>query len=90
MQIEALEVTVMEQAIEAYRSITAAEEFQKLNRLRSVARHNEEAAKDEARRDEREKWQLVIVEKDARIAEKDARIAELEEQLAKMRGKRNE
>ena len=32
-QIEALEVPIMEQAIEAYRSITAASEFREMERL---------------------------------------------------------
>ena len=34
----------MKQAIEAYRHITATDEFRELERLRSRARHNEAAA----------------------------------------------
>jgi predicted transposase/invertase (TIGR01784 family) len=101
-QIEALEVTVMEQAINAYHSITASEEFQRLERMRFDARCNEASALGNARREEREKWQGVIAErdnriaekdsriaeKDSRIAEKDSRIAELEAQIAKIVGSR--
>jgi predicted transposase/invertase (TIGR01784 family) len=90
-QIESLEVTVMQQAIKAYRSITATEEFRNLERMRFDAACNEASALGNARREEREKWQGVvaekdtrIAEKDTRIAEKDTRIAELEEQLAKL------
>jgi len=43
-RIEALEVPIMEQAIEAYRSITAAAEFREIERLRSKARHDEAQA----------------------------------------------
>jgi predicted transposase/invertase (TIGR01784 family) len=102
-RIEATEVTVMTQAIEAYRSITATEEFQRLERMRFDAACNEASALGNARREEREKWQGVvaglqdtvaekdtrIAEKDTRIAEKDTRIAELEAQIAKL-GKNNE
>ncbi|MDR1579913.1 MAG: Rpn family recombination-promoting nuclease/putative transposase [Synergistaceae bacterium] len=71
-QIEALGVPIMNQAIEAYRSITVTEEFRTLERMRTDARHNEAAALQNARREgqreEREKWQEVIVGKDAEIA----------------------
>ena len=43
-QIEALGVPVMEEAIVAYRSITAAPEFREMERLRSKARHDEAQA----------------------------------------------
>ena len=55
----------MEQAIGAYRTVTATDEFKELERLRSRARHNEASALGHARREgiaigaeqEREKWQ---------------------------------
>ena len=75
-QIEALGVTVMKQAIEAYRHITATDEFKELERLRSRARHNEAAALRHAAEIEREKWQNVVAGKDAEIAELRARLGE--------------
>jgi len=58
-----------------------------LERLRSRARHNEASALGHARREEREKWQDVIKEKDEshaiELANKDAEIARLREQLDK-------
>jgi len=65
--------------------ITASPEFRQLERMRSDARHNEASALNHARQQEREKWQTVVADKDARLADKDAenerlrlRIAELE------------
>ncbi|MDR0570185.1 MAG: Rpn family recombination-promoting nuclease/putative transposase [Clostridiales Family XIII bacterium] len=43
-QIEEMGAPVMEQAIGAYRRVTATEEFKEMERLRSRARHNEAAA----------------------------------------------
>jgi predicted transposase/invertase (TIGR01784 family) len=77
-QIKALEVKVMEQAIEAYRSITATEEFRRLERMRFDARCNEASALHNARCEEREKWQGVVAEKDTRIAQLEAQIAQYE------------
>jgi hypothetical protein len=42
--IKAMEVPEMEQAINAYRKITATAEFRELERMRSYARHNEASA----------------------------------------------
>jgi vacuolar-type H+-ATPase subunit E/Vma4 len=81
-RIEASEVTVMEQAIKAYRNITATEEFRTLERMRSDARHNEASALGNARREgyreAEEKLQGVIAEKDTRIAQLEAQIAKYE------------
>ena len=52
-QIEALGVSVMEEAIVAYRSITAAPEFREMERLRSKARHDEAQALWNERRKEK-------------------------------------
>ena len=82
-EIETLEVPIMEQAINAYRSITAADEFKEIERLRSLARHNEASALGHARREERAKWQAVIAQKDAVVAQKNAEIARLRAQLGK-------
>jgi predicted transposase/invertase (TIGR01784 family) len=51
--IESMEVPVMEQAIRAYHQITADSEFQEMERLRELARHNEAAALRHARDEER-------------------------------------
>jgi len=92
-EIEAMEVDVMTQAIGAYRKTTATAEFKELERLRSLARHNEASALGHARREEAKKWQgvvaEVVAEKEREIAEavaameakKDAQIAELLAQL---------
>ena len=84
----------MEQAVKAYRHVTATDEFKNLERMRFDAACIEASALGNARRQEREKWQGVVAEKDARIANKDARIAnkdariaELEKQLAENQSK---
>ncbi|MCL2252371.1 MAG: hypothetical protein FWC12_10740, partial [Treponema sp.] len=40
-KIKSLEVEIMEKAINAYNTITVSPEFKELERLRSIARHNE-------------------------------------------------
>ena len=84
-QIEDLGVPVMEQAINAYRNITATEEFRQMERMRSRARSNEAAALRHARTEgaeaEREKWQGVVAEKDTALAEQAALIMELRKQI---------
>jgi hypothetical protein len=71
----------MTQANGAYRSITSTDEFKELERLRSLARHNEASALANARREatetERAKWQGVVEDNRATIAEQAALIAEL-------------
>jgi flagellar biosynthesis/type III secretory pathway protein FliH len=47
-RIEALEVPEMEQAIGAYRTITATADFKELERLRERARHDEASALENA------------------------------------------
>jgi len=93
-QIEELRVPIMEQAIETYRRVSAANEFKELERLRSLARHNEASALAHARRVEREKWQGVVADKDAALAEqaaalavKDAALAEQAALIAELRAK---
>jgi len=76
--LERLEVPFVEQAITAYRSIIATDEFKELERLRELAQHNEASALANARQEERQKWQAIMaVEKTANqaaLAEKDATI----------------
>jgi len=94
-QIEALGVSIMDQAISAYRHVSATDEFKEIERLRSLARHNEAAALGHARREaekaEREKWQIVVAEKDVEnkvaLAEKDAENEMLRRQIAELQAK---
>jgi predicted transposase/invertase (TIGR01784 family) len=67
-KIAALEVPVMNQAINAYNRITVSAEFLEKERLREKARHDEAQALYNAARIEREKWQGVVADKDAEIA----------------------
>ena len=81
-KIEEMEVPVMKQVINAYRNVTATDEFKEIERLRSRARHNEASALSHARNEERAKWQGLVAEKDASLAEKDASLAEKDASLA--------
>jgi predicted transposase/invertase (TIGR01784 family) len=69
---------VMSQAVQAYRGITATDEFKHLEILRARTRHDEAQALRNAERKRDEHWQGVVADV---VAEKDARIAELEAQL---------
>jgi predicted transposase/invertase (TIGR01784 family) len=80
-QIEEMEVSVMQQAIKAYRSITVTPEFREKERLYAKARHDEAQALFHARQEEAEKWQGVVADKDAALADKDAEIARLRAML---------
>jgi predicted transposase/invertase (TIGR01784 family) len=80
-KIEGMGVSVMKEAIGAYRQVTATDEFREIERLRSRARHNEASAIGHAVDVEREKWQGVIAGKDTTIAEQAALIAKLQERL---------
>ena len=90
-KIEETGVPFMVQAIEAFRSISASEEFRELERLREKTRNNERAALAYARRkgkdegriegriEERQVWQGVVAEKDAAHADEVSRLlAEIE------------
>ena len=84
-KIKALEVAAMEKAINAYNTVTVSPEFRELERLRSLARHNEASAlryaRDEGKLEERKKWQGVVANKESVISDKDAEIARLKAQL---------
>jgi uncharacterized protein YbjQ (UPF0145 family) len=88
-RIEEMGVPVMKQAIGAYRSVTATEEFRALERMRSDARHNEASALANARREAADetdaKWQGVVAEKDAALVKKDAALAEKDAEIARLR-----
>jgi len=87
----------MEQAIGAFRSITATPEFREMERLRSKARHDEAQALYRARlegaregaRESDEKWRGVVAEKDEKwqsvVAEKDAVLADRTSEIERLR-----
>jgi hypothetical protein len=66
----------VKQAIDAYHEIIASPEFLEIERIRSIARYEEEVAlrqarmegEVEGRAEEREIWQNVVANKDAEIA----------------------
>ena len=81
-KIESLEVPIMSEAVQAYRHISSSPEFRERERLRSKARHDEAQALYNAERREREKWQVVVANKDAALANKDAALADKDAALA--------
>jgi hypothetical protein len=78
-------LAAVKQAINAYRSITATNEFKEIERLRSLARHNEASALGHARRVERAKWQAVVAQKDATLAQRDAALAQKDAEIERLR-----
>jgi predicted transposase/invertase (TIGR01784 family) len=84
--LEALEVPIVTQAIEAYREITVSPEFHEVERLRVYARVNEASALAQ----ERERWQGVIAEKDAALADKDVALADKDALIAKLQARLGE
>jgi len=82
-KIEEMGVSVMDEAIVAYRHIAASPEFREIERMRSKARHDEaQALKSAERRGEERannKWQSVAAENE-----------ELRTQLAKLRARMGE
>jgi predicted transposase/invertase (TIGR01784 family) len=69
---------VMTQAIEAYRGITATDKFKYLENLREKIKHDEAQALSNARKQEREKWQDVVANKDAENERLRQQLAELQ------------
>ena len=77
-------VPVMKEAIKAYHNVTTSDEFKEIARLRSLALHNEASALDNARREERKKWQGVVADKETELAEKDAVLVEKDSEIARL------
>ena len=83
----------MQEAIEAYRSITASPEFREAERLRSKARHDEAQAlynaKLEGIRETETKWQDTVAETDRKwhnvVAERDAIISDKDAMVIRLR-----
>ena len=96
--IESLEVPLMTEAVQAYREVSASDEFNNLEWMRQKASldeaqairyHSERAARRAARQAKKQsddKWKVITnvitAEKDASIAEKDASIAKKDADLA--------
>jgi hypothetical protein len=81
VKLEALEVSVMNEAIGAYRHVSATDEFKEIERLRSRARHNEASALRRAAEVEAAKWQAVVADRDAENESLRKRLAELQARL---------
>ena len=89
-RIEALEVPIMKQAIEAYRHVSASPEFREIERLRSKARHDEAQAlknaekRGEERGEERanKKWESLVADSKAALADTEAALADSKAALA--------
>jgi len=88
-KIEEMGVTVMKEAIGAYRHISATPEFREMERMRTKAGHDEaQALKNAEQRGEKrsdKKWKNVVADKDAVITNKDDEIASLRKQLEKFK-----
>jgi len=84
-KIEETGVTVMKEAIGAYRHVSASEEFLELERVRSKARHDEAQALKNAAERERKKWEKVVAKNQATIAEKDTLLADKDDEIARLR-----
>ena len=59
----------MKKAIRAYHRVTATDRFKEIERLRSLARHNEASALKKKEREVDAKWQGIVEEKEAENAE---------------------
>ena len=68
-----------------YSNAEISREEREILRLRFEASCNEASALGHARREEREKWQSVVADKDAALADKDAEIALLRAKLEAIR-----
>ena len=68
-RLEALEVPDMEQAIGAYRQVSATDEFKEIERMRSRARHNEAAALRNARTQQTHEIARNLLKKQIPIAD---------------------
>jgi predicted transposase/invertase (TIGR01784 family) len=85
-QLASLEVPFMSEAIEAYRAVTASNEFKEIERLRFLASCNEASALAHARKTTEEavnaRWQGVVAESKAALADSKAALADSETALA--------
>ena len=94
VRIKAMGVPEVEQAIEAYRRITASPEFLEIERQLDKARVTEMYALNQAAQEATAraaaKWQAAVADREAKLADKDAELerirAENEELRARLKG----
>ena len=67
-----LEVDFVNEAVEEYRNITADEKFREIQRKREMQINDEANALSYARKLEREKWLVIVAEKDEALLKKEA------------------
>ena len=68
----------MEKTIEAYRQVTATDEFRNLERMRKDAHHNEMSAIGNATRKIEKKYKAIVAKKDSEIEKLKAEIKSLQ------------
>jgi len=88
-EIESMGVSVMKETVEAYRKVTAADEFRNIERMRFDASNIEASAIGNAERKRDAHWQGVVADV---VAEKDAALAEnekLRQQIAALQASQN-
>lgn len=84
-RIEALEVPIMGQVIEAYKEIMATHEFMDAVWRRDDALSNEASALSNARAEERKVWEGVVAERDAALLEKNTALLERDAENERLR-----
>jgi len=75
--IEAMEVSIMSEAVTAYRRVVTSSELREIERLRFKARHDEASAM----RQINDHWQGIVEKKDAELAELHAKLEKLSSQF---------
>ena len=93
--LEELDVPEVNEAITAYRSVTASQEFLEIERMREMTRYTEASSLHHAEKRgvargaelERKLWENVVIEKDVEIANKDIEIETLRKQLLDLKVK---
>ena len=85
--IEDLGVSEINEAITAYRSASVSDELQEMERMRENARLNEALILSNVRKEERERWESVVADKDAALADKELENEQLRKQLSELQKK---
>ena len=76
LAIEKLEVSIMSQALQAYRHVAASDEFKEKERVWAKARHDEAQAIFNAEQKRDAHWQEIVADKDEVIAQLQAQLAQ--------------
>jgi hypothetical protein len=75
----------LKKAVGVLKELSADERTRMLYESREKARMDFESMRDGAVKEEREKWQIVVAEKDAALVDKDASIANMANEIARLR-----